>query len=357
LAAPFDLARVEITGEALPVLEDVAVNGTTGFAHLTVSRSGSLVYVRSVGTSADNVVARIGRNGAVVPIDTAWYGPFTSIDLSPDGRQIATGVADGANLNIWIKTLDHGPFARLSFGNRDRRPAWSPDGRLVAFIRDSTGGNAQGGIINAVYARPADASGPERVLGRIDRQVQEVTWSPDGHWLLLRTDNGTAGAGDIVGLRTSGDTMPVPLAATPFTELNPAVSPDGHWLAYTSDESGANEVYVRPFPHTGGGVQQVSIGGGYSPVWSSSGRELLYLDASGHLVAAQIPNAPVFAVDRRVTLFDASGYALSAFQQSFSVAPDGTFLFLRNREASGGRAPSLVWVEHWFSDLMRRLRS
>jgi len=356
LAAPFDLDRLEITGEAQPVLEGVAVNTGLGFAHLVTSRSGTIVYIHSTGASADNVVVRAGRDGTTAPTDTSWYGPFTSIDLSPDGRRIATGVADGANLNVWLKTLDYGPFTRLSFGNRDRRPAWSPDGRLVAFIRDSTGSNARGGITNAVYARPADASGPERLLGRIDRQVQEVAWSPDGRWLLLRTDNGTVGAGDIVGLRTDGDTTPVPLAATPFTELNPAVSPDGHWLAYTSDESGTNEVYVRSFPGTDGGVQQVSIGGGSSPVWSARGRELFYVDARGHLVAAQIRQATSFAVDRRIALFDASGYGLSAFQRSFAVAPDGTFLFLRNREATGDRAPRIVWVDHWLGDLERRLQ-
>jgi Tol biopolymer transport system component/tRNA A-37 threonylcarbamoyl transferase component Bud32 len=356
LAAPFDLDRLEITGEALPVLEGVAVNFTSGFADLTASRSGSLVYVQAVGTSADNVVVRVGRDGAVAPTDTSWYGPFESIDLSPDGRHIATGVTDGANLNVWVKTLGHGPFVRLSFGNRDRRPAWSPDGRMVAFIRDSTGGNVRGGSVNAVYARPADASGPEQLLGRIDRQVQEVAWSPNGRWLLLRTDNGAAGAGDIVGLHTTGDTTPVSLVATPFTELNPAVSPDGRWLAYVSDESGTNEVYVRPFPNTDGGVQQVSIGGGSSPVWSPNEHELFYVDAGGHLVAAQVRQAPLFAVERRITLFDATGYVLSAFHQSFRVAPDGTFLFLRGREAGGDRTPRLVWVEHWFSDLAGRLK-
>ncbi len=59
---------------------------------------------------------------------------------------------------------------------------------------------------------------------------------------------------------THGDTTPVPLVASPFTELHPAVSPDGRWLACTSIESGTNEVYVRPFPATNGGRWQVSNG-------------------------------------------------------------------------------------------------
>jgi hypothetical protein len=39
---------------------------------------------------------------------------------------------------------------------------------------------------------------------------------------------------------------------TPFNEMMPMFSPDGRWMAYTSDESGATEVYVRPFPGPGG---------------------------------------------------------------------------------------------------------
>src|SRR5690348_4195400 len=115
-------------------------------------------------------------------------------------------------------------------------------------------------------------------MARLDRAAQEVTWSPDGHWLVLRTDNGTAGAGDLVGVRVGGDTTPVPLVATGFTEQEPAISPDGRWLAYASNESGANEVYVRPFPATTAARWQVSTGGGEAPRWSSDGRELYFYD-------------------------------------------------------------------------------
>jgi len=122
-------------------------------------------------------------------------------------------------VNIWIKQLDRGPFTRLTFGGSDRRPIWSPDGQTVAFLRDSLNSTA-------VYARPADGSGQERLLARIDRQVQEATWSHDGQWIVVRTDNGARGAGDLVGVRVNGDTSQVPVVATGFTELHPALSPD-----------------------------------------------------------------------------------------------------------------------------------
>ncbi len=135
-----------------------------------------------------------------------------------------------------------------------------------------------------------------------------MVWSPDGHWLVLRTDNGAAGAGDLVGVRSSGDTTPVPLVASSFTELEPSISPDSRWLAYTSNESGANEVYVRPFPGAAGARWQVSTGGGAQPRWSPDGRELFFLDGTAHLMAAQVRPGATFgnhgasAIVRRIRI-------------------------------------------------------
>jgi Tol biopolymer transport system component/tRNA A-37 threonylcarbamoyl transferase component Bud32 len=350
LAAPFDLKRLELTGAAVPLLEGVQVNASGGFALLTWSASGSLVYVRGAGGTPDNVIVRVSRDGAVTPIDTTWYGQFNSFALSPDGRRLAVGSGTGAGLNIWVKQLDRGPFTRLTFGGRDRRPTWSPDGRIVAFIRDS--GNS-----STVFGRPADGSGQDRLLARLDRQIQEVTWSHDGRWLLTRTDNGTAGLGDIVAVRTSGDSTPVPIAASPFTELHPALSPDGRWVAYASNESGSYEVYVRPFPDPSGGRWQVSNGGGAEPVWSPDGREIFYLDPGARMVAAQVGTAPTFAVAGLTPLFDASRLVFDFFHQSYDLTRDGRFfIFASPRQgAAGSKAPQVVWAEHWLADVRGRM--
>ena len=150
------------------------------------------------------------------------------------------------------------------------------DGRIVAFIRDTLG-NA------AVIGRYADGSRPDTLLWRYDRQLQEVEWTRDGDWLVVRTDNSVAGAGDLVGRRVRGDTTPVILVSSPYTELHPAVSNDGRWIAYTSNESGRNEVYVRPFPNTGEGRWQVSTAGGFQPRWSPDGQSLYFIDATNWL--------------------------------------------------------------------------
>jgi serine/threonine protein kinase len=350
LVAPFDLNRLEITGPAIPVFDGVLVIG--GVPRLAVAPTGSLIYVHDNGASNTVEMARVTRTGLASPIDTSWFGAFNSSALSPDGRRLAVGAAlSSSGLSVWIKQLPNGPFSRLSFGGQDRRPTWSTDGRLVAFIRDTISGSS-------VYVRPVDGSGTERLLARIDRSAQEVTWSGDGKWLVLRTDNGAAGAGDLVGIRTSGDTAPVPLVVTPFTELHPAVSHDAHWLAYTSNESGTNEVYVRPFPETGGGRWQVSNGGGMQPAWAPDGRTLYFIDGGGRLIAAEIRTTPGFEVMRSVPLFSVVPFVIDQFHTSYSVMPDGSsFIFAQphsvGRPATGSHA---VLAENWFADMRTRLK-
>jgi Tol biopolymer transport system component len=349
LVAKFDLGRLEIVGAAAPVLEGVAVIG--GAAQLAWARDGTLLY--QLGQSqADVSIVRVTRAGLATPIDTAWSGAFNSLAVAPDGRRVAVGAGStSGGLNIWIKQLDHGPSTRLTFGGGDRRPAWSADGRMLAFIRDTAG-------TGVAVVKPADGSGRERTAVRLDRQLQEVVWSRDGQWLIVRTDNGAAGAGDILAVRASGDGTPVPLAASPFTEIAPALSPDGRWLAYVSNESGINEVFVRPFPDAATARFQVSNGGGDEPCWSPDGRELFFLDGRGQLVAAQVRTAGGFAVAELRPLFDASAYVHPGFHQSYDVARDGrSFLFLSPRElATGSGAQQIVRVDHWFRDVQSKLR-
>ncbi len=351
LAAPFDLRTLSITGSAIPLLDGIWVEPQYGLVQLAWSPSGTLVYFTGGPAMGQRTIVRATRDGRFQPIDTAWAGSFNSLALSPDGRRLAVGVGASSNLNIWVKQLDHGPFTRLTFGDHDRRPAWSPDGRSIAFLRDT----GQSGV---VFVRAADGTGKARLAARLNEFVQEVTWSPDGKWLVLRTDNASAGAGDIVGVHTNGDTTPVPLVTSPYTELAPAVSPNGRWIAYESNESGQNEIYVRPFPNTNGGRWQVSVQGGEQPVWAHDSRSLFYLRSDRWLIQAELAPGPAFAVDTRQPLFDTKDVANPGFHQSYDVAPDDkSFLFMRSGSGRPGSSGSkLVWVDHWLTGLHQILK-
>ena len=102
-------------------------------------------------------------------------------------------------------------------------------------------------------------------------------------------------------LALEGDKKPVPFLITQFHESQAHFSPDGHWVAYTSDESGQDEVYIRPFSmnSTGTAVEvsgkwPISNGPGTEPRWRGDGRELFYRSRGGRVMAVEIATKPAF---------------------------------------------------------------
>jgi len=346
LMAPFDLDKLEITGEAVPVLEGVYTS--LGVTQLAWSPSGTLVYLAGAGMASMFEAMQLDSTGqARRLVQDDWRGAFNSFRLSPDGQRIAMGQGLAAgSLDIWIKDLNRGPYTRLTLSGQDRRPAWSPDGREVAFIHDTTGGSS-------VYAMMADGSGRIRRLVSLDRAVQEVEWSRD--WIVVRTDNGVTGNGDIIGIRTQGDTTPVTLVASPAEEIHPAISPDSRWLAYTSSESGRPEVFVRSLDLANRSRWQVSTAGGTMPRWSADGSELFYGVEGLQLAAATVRTAPTFQVVSRRTLFSVGQYYIDPYHQAYDVRPDGGFVVLRPMADSvAGGSVQMVRATNWFADLAAR---
>jgi hypothetical protein len=185
--------------------------------------------------------------------------------------------------------------------------------------------------------------------------IQEIDVSPDGKWLVGRTDNGEAGAGNLVGMRLGVDSAPQPIAPTPYTELHPAISPDGHSLAYASNESGVYEVYVRPFPPSESARYQVSLAGGSMPRWSRNGRELFFVSANTRMMAAAIDTRNGFSSGTPVSLFNGGNFRFDAFHTNYDVLPNGDFLILGPRRSGNDAGPPrIVWVENWLSDLRAR---
>jgi len=179
-----------------------------------------------------------------------------------------------------------------------------------------------------------------------------VLLSPDGDWLVYRTESTASGNGDILARRLSGDSATVPLFATAARELAPAISADGRWLAYTTDEGGTSEVFVRPWPDVNAGRWQVSRDGGTAPLWSADGAELFFISSRQELMVAEVRGTPTFGVRSVRPLWSVSGYLVDGYHATYAVSRDGRrFLFGRQDAAQQDRAAKLILVRHWYTEL------
>ena len=154
-------------------------------------------------------------------------------------------------------------------------------------------------------------------------------------------------------MEQQGDRKPRPFLQTLSHEYQPAFSPNGRWLAYGSDESGRQEVYVRPFAGPGGKTQ-ISTEGGVEPVWARNGRELFYRNGDKMMVAA-VETEPVFAAAKPKLLFEGHYEADIMFnlERGYDVSPDGQrFLMMKGTEQESD-ATQLNVVLNWADELRR----
>jgi hypothetical protein len=353
MAAPFDARRLQLTGPAVRILEDVWTGWWKGngiAAHFAVSASGTLLYRRGndrilvtpVWVGRDGTAEAV-TSGSKVPVVTGNMG----IALSPDGSRFVMPILGSTSLDLWVRDVG-GSLRQLTFDGNSTRPQWSPDGKDIAFSSDM-----QRKVREAFVTRADGSGAPRRVLTS-DRQIDEVTYSHDGKWFVYRL--GTGADRDIYRARTDGDgvdSVGTPLVATKAEEQSPSLSPDGRWMAYVSNKTGRDEVFVVPFPDAGAAPWQVSTDGGTEPVWSRNGRELFYRDANDNLVAAEITGTSSFVVGRKRVLFSARPYFADPYHANYDVGPDGRFLMLKIVSRGGGQ---LILVDNWFTELRALLK-
>ena len=355
-AAPFDVGKLAFSSAPVPVLEGVRTGGAT--ADMAVSADGTLIYAVGSGqvTGRPSEAVIVTRDGAITPIDSGWTFPAVPIGglaISPDGRRLALPILGAGHADIWIKALgDRGAPTRLTFEKDNGRPVWTADGGTVLYVSGD-------GLLLAnaeLRARRADGTGAVQTLFASKRGLVDVTVTRDTMQFVLRVT--APPSRDIVGWRR-GDSAVTPLVAdAAFDEVTPAVSPDGRWLAYQSNESGRNEVFVRPYPNVSAGRWQVSRDGGTEPTWAHSGREMFYRNGAGALVAATVGPGPTFALGEQKVLFAASSFRSELLVRAFGVMPDDRrFVFIRDVGQQAAATLDLVQVTNWLSEVRTRLKA
>ncbi len=339
-AAPFDPVHPRVVNPQAFVVDDVLGTIAWSDSWFAASDTGTLIYVP--GNFLLGTLAWVDREGRVTPASdkpAALSDPL----LSPDGERIAFQDRDDV---LWMKDLRRGVPVRLSpeSGDVAAYPVWSRDGTHVAF-----GSNATGDW--EIYAVPAAGGPAKRVLVRKGNQFP-LSFAPDGTLLFNERSKGKPGA-DLLTLAPDGTVTPF-LVAQPASKVGGQFSPDGRSVAYVSDESGRDEVYVRPFGRPGDSLA-VSSEGGFAPKWSPDGREIIYRRGDAFLVASVSSTGGVLSVGDSRKLFEVrAAPGRSSFQAGFSVSPDGRRFLVQLLDPRA--IPTQINVVlNWFDELRAKV--
>jgi len=358
LAVPFDAERLEVTGAAFPVAEDVW-QGPAGYVAYDISRNGLLVSLSGGEMGVGNRTLNwVDRTGAPLPINTTAH-QYSQPSLSPDGKRIAVAIGDPLRqTDIWVLDLGQNTAKQVTFtkaGETAAAPLWTPDGKRLIYASGAHG--------RSLFWKAADGGGPEELLYSSDLidhpasgMILATSCSPDGRFLVFQQGDlrhfnlwvlSLSGEHKASPLLESGFTRTYPLEGG-FTTAYPQISPDGRHLAYTSDESGRPEVYVQPFPELGE-KWLVSVGGGGEPRWSRDGRQLFYRQ-SDKMMAIDIQAESMVKVRSPRLLFEGV-YARSNLWTNYDVAVDGQRFVMLKQEDEAQAKQVLRVVLNWTDEL------
>ena len=277
-------------------------------------------------------------------------GDHVSFRLSPDARQVAVSRVDLQRDTSDIYLTDVARTVETRFTsdpNNDVAPVWSADGSQIVFRSDRDGGNF-------AFSRPSNGVEPERQFGPDFDTGFTTDWSRDGKFLAFHTnsfrrsyDVMTLALSGGVGQHVSGANRPAAFTDSEFTEVQGVFSPDGRWLAYASDASGRLEVYVAPFPRSGG-TRRVSVAGGSEPHWRRDGGELFYLAPESTLMAVDVTGGATLEFGTPHPLFRTRApFPGWLWRQNYDVTADGARFLVATPVKDAPPPSSISVVLNW----------
>jgi TolB protein len=221
-----------------------------------------IAYITKGGGRYTLRVTDADGEGGQVPLTSP--DPIISPAWSPDGRELAYVSFEDRKPVVWVQDLQSGARRRVAnFKGSNSAPAWSPDGRELAVTLSREGGSQ-------IFLIGRDGSNPRRITQSSAIDTEPV-FSPDGKTLYFVSDRG--GSPQIYRQPIGGG------AAERITfqgsyNVSPAISPDGRTLAFVQRNGGFK---VATMDLAGGSVQVLSdTSDDESPSFSPNGRFIIY---------------------------------------------------------------------------------
>jgi dipeptidyl aminopeptidase/acylaminoacyl peptidase len=304
MVQPFDNRRLEPTGTPVALAEHMdPLSSIAATTSVLAYRPGPRAL-----PMADLVQGQptwFDRRGKVLGT-VGEPASYPTLSLSPDGTRVAFERLNAErNSDLWLFEFAPGKSIRFTFDPaRDFSPVWSPDGSRIAFTQ-SRNGQAD------LYVKASNGAGTEDVLLQSRYKKVPTSWSRDGRFLLFYGPSDDPKKPDSLWVLPLGSLKPSLLLNTEFNQRGAQFSPDGRYISYVSNESGRDEIYVRPFdPATlsaAGSQWLVSKGGGGQARWRGDGKELLYESTDGNITSVEIAITPLFHAGEPKPLFKSNG--------------------------------------------------
>ena len=338
MAQPFEPKRLETTGDAFPIAEQVQMGRVPAMAIFSVSED-VLVYQSGPGESGsqlmwfDRTNKPVGKLGDVAP--------YNSLCLSPDGKSATVSVSDRVGVsNIWFYEVARSLKTPFTSGPvQVRTQVWSPDGSSIVFASNKKGHFD-------LYRKASSGAGSEELLVESNLDKIPTSFSQDGRFLLYTVSDPKT-KGDVWVLPLDGSQKPFPVVHGEFNEINAQFSPDGSWIAYSSDESGRSEIYVTPFKGDSG-KRQISTNGGRLPKWRRN--EIFYLALDNKLMVSEVHmKGETFEVGVTRPLFEIRPGGPGNI---YDVTTDGQ-RFLVNAAVEQQMTAPITLVLNWTADLKK----
>lgn len=261
---------------ALPAAAMAVFPGTNGKIAFVSGRGGA-----PNDDSGSDVYTLDEPEGHIDPL-TAAAGQHRHPSWSPDGKQIAYALFDGANdRDIWIHDVGTPSRSRLTISPlvQEDRPTWSANGRKVAYESEVTDGSNQQDIL-ITNVKTNDTINLTNTVTAVEGRP---VWSPNGETIYYSRRANTAATDEDILKEPSDNSSAVPsfVLNSATAEYQPALSPDGSEMCFTRGPFGSDAADVYKVASSGLGPQtnisDNGLVGDYNCTWSPDGRKIAFV--------------------------------------------------------------------------------
>ena len=294
-------------------------SGTGPDAWPSVSRTGAITFVNN-RTRATLLNLRLGTAEARTLF--THHTPLWAPAFSPDGREIAFSRSEADGLwHIWTVPAEGGTPRQITSSRLPEiYPRYTPDGSAILF-------HTWGSEPRRIWRVPRDGGQAVALTPARSEHDEYAHMSPDGRWLAFaRTEEGKTHV--YIASAAGGEARRL----TESSSTTPRWSPDGQWIAFGSDRSFAGGIWL--IRADGTDQRRLTQSGGW-PVWWPDGKQIGYQivtsEGSEQIMAVRLDGSP----PRKLETLRFYG-----FNHMFDVSPDASRLVVTN----GQHLSDEIWL-------------